>query len=451
MGEFFDSNAGTLKNWVDDVYGFMNPATQAAIQPRIFDFSLRDALEKASDTYGYDVRNVFNASMVDAAGASGFNVVIFLNNHDFRDPGQPVDNDPILGYAYLLTNNQIGLPCVYYYDYYNGGLKNQIDALITVHKKYIFGASSRDYLSRFSTPYSQNFISGGASTTLIYQLMGTASGQDVIVAINYAGDTLKIDQGINTTNISTGDVFVDVLGNSEYPFAVVNGNNQVYIELPPRSYSVWAKGVLLKSKIFLEGAYDSQTHRMRTDLNSKALIPLQSPFTENQRSVEAVPANVVDWVLVQLRLAPQTTAIASRSVFLDKTGNLVETDGSTRDIPFPVAAGSYYLVVRHRNHLAGMSSQAISLGSTASLYDFTTSENRFYGSNGAASLEPTVWGLIAGDANSDGGIFGEDYTEYQLRQGVEGYQAADFNLDGGVFGEDYTIYQINQGKESGVP
>ncbi|MCB0307585.1 MAG: hypothetical protein KDI38_27730, partial [Calditrichaeota bacterium] len=52
--------------------------------------------------------------------------------------------------------------------------------------------------------------------------------------------------------------------------------------------------------------------------------------------------------------------------------------------------------------------------------------------------------------SGDGGVYGEDYTLYQLNQGAEGYQIADFNLDGGVYGEDYTLYQLNQGEESGL-
>ncbi len=85
-------------------------------------------------------------------------------------------------------------------------------------------------------------------------------------------------------------------------------------------------------------------------------------------------------------------------------------------------------------------------------YDFTTNASKFYGgTNGAKEIEAGVWGMIAGDANGDGGIYAEDYTAYQTNQGSEGYQIADFNMDGGVYAEDYTIYQLNQGKETSVP
>ena len=246
VGEFYDANSSLLKSWIDDVYNYMDTSTKLAIIPRVFDFSLRDALEKASDQFGYDVRNVFNANIVDAQGLSGFNVVTFVNNHDFRYPGQAVDNDPILAYAYILTNNQIGIPCVFYPDYYyvssfsNTGMKNKIDELINVHKQFIYGSSARDYLTRFGTPYNPVFSSGYASTTLVYQLMNTPSGNDVIVAINYAGEPLDMWVGINTTGVAEGANFGDKIGNGLLSTLTVS-SGRVNIKLPARSYAVWVE------------------------------------------------------------------------------------------------------------------------------------------------------------------------------------------------------------------
>ena len=247
VGEFFDNNAAVLAGWVNSVESNMDIDTKNAIDVRAFDFSLRASLKDACDAFGYDVRNVFNAGMVESAGSNAYNVVTFVNNHDFRDAGQPVQNDPKLAYAYILTNNQIGLPCVFYPDYYeasipntpNTYLKNAIDSLIEIHQNYIFQSNSVDYLSRFSTPYSNNYIGGFDNTTLLYQLSGGIGGEEIIVAINFAGETLKVDHGINMNNLSVGDTLRDLLGNSNFPFAIISGSDEIYIELPPRSYSVW--------------------------------------------------------------------------------------------------------------------------------------------------------------------------------------------------------------------
>lgn len=250
VGEFYDYNPAALKGWVDNVKANMNAAALQNIQPRVFDFALQGAIKEACDNIGgYDTRNIFQSGMVDGAGASGFNAVTFVNNHDFRTAAQAIDVDPILAYAYLLTNNTIGLPCVYYPDYYlnNGAYKTKIDELMDVHRKFIYNTGFKEYLNRFNTPFSSNYISGSADKCLIYQLSGGGNAscianKDVIVAINYGNTTLKVDQQINTGGVfhsSIGDTLLDVLGNSNYPYAIVNGSGQMYVELPARSYSVW--------------------------------------------------------------------------------------------------------------------------------------------------------------------------------------------------------------------
>jgi len=191
--------------------------------------------------------------------------VTFINNHDFRDGSgfaSLVRNNPILAYAYILTNNQIGVPTIFYPDYYgypapSGGLysyhptnlpayKPEIDALIKVLQIYINGSPSVDYLNRFSTPYASNYIQGSADKVLIYQLQGSAGNgnKEVLVAINLGSSTLKVDHAINTRGglIPQGTRFTDILGRSAYPYQIVNSASQVYFELPAYSYSVWVQG-----------------------------------------------------------------------------------------------------------------------------------------------------------------------------------------------------------------
>ena len=264
VGEFFDGNEVLLKNWVDGVRASMEPATVSDIPVRVFDFGLRNALKASSDNFGYDVRNVFNAGVVDGAGGSGFEAVTFLNNHDFRHAGEPVQNNPMLGYAYILTNNQVGLPCVFYPDYANvtptdafpnTNLKAPIDALMAVQQQYIAGSMEVDYLSRFSTPYPANYTSGFPNTTLFYQLSGNGAptGQNVLVAINYAGEALQLTHGIRqdfaNAPVGVDNTFTEVLSNSTTSTLTVNGDGEVYIELPPFSYSVWAQSAVLPATL----------------------------------------------------------------------------------------------------------------------------------------------------------------------------------------------------------
>ncbi len=277
VGEWYSTNTSDLGGWINNVKSYMETSTQAAIQPKIFDFTLRENLRQACDESGFDVRNVFNGSLHDAAGVSGFNIVTFINNHDFRDASgfaSLIRNHPNLAYAYILTNNQLGLPTIFYPDYYgypapSGGLYSyhptdlpayqpELNRLMQALKLYINGSPSTDYLNRFSTPYSSNFISGSSDKALIYQLQGfSANGnKDVVVAINFSGTPLKVDHEINIRGgaVTQGTHFTDILGNSAFPYAVVSSSNQIYMELPAYSYSVWVQGDLavlpLKLKSF---------------------------------------------------------------------------------------------------------------------------------------------------------------------------------------------------------
>lgn len=383
VGEFYDSDLDQLKSWIDSVYANMSTSS---INPRLFDFHLRDALKNASDSYGYDVRNVFTSGMVNGKNISPFNVVTFMNNHDTRDSSHVVLNDPILGYAYILTNNQIGMPTVFYPDYYTmpdykpfpsydlPGMKEEIDALMAVHKKYIYGAASVDYLSGKNTIYNQNFVSGLDETTLFYQISETSSGRDLLVAINYAGEELDVDHGINGSNVDAGSVFIDLIGNSSEEYTKVNSSLSLNITVPSRSYSIWIEGVTIQAKIFLEGAYNSSTNLMSTSLNDNNKLPFTSPFSEDLRTVTSIDETITDWILVQLYDELTNEPVVSKSVFVKEDGMICLEDGSTA-IPLDAGDGDYYLVLKHRNHLAVASKSKISVSATSELYDFTSSDN----------------------------------------------------------------------------
>lgn len=259
VGEWYSTGTGELAGWVNDVYTYMDEDTKSSIAPKIFDFALRESLRQACDGFGYDVRNVFGASLHDAEGLSGNNVVTFVNNHDFRDESgfaSLIHNDPMLAYAYILTNNHLGLPSVFYPDYYGypddgtsyypddkSAHAGEIKDLMEVHQNYITGSSEVTYLTDYGTAY-YNDLSGAESYVMAYQLNGTGggSGPDVIVAINFGGNSVGFHQGVK--DLPLGTTLDDVLGNSVHSTAVVeeySGNNTMWIELPARSYSVWVQ------------------------------------------------------------------------------------------------------------------------------------------------------------------------------------------------------------------
>ena len=97
--------------------------------------------------------------------------------------------------------------------------------------------------------------------------------------------------------------------------------------------------------------------KMKTDINS--IIPRTSPFLEDPRTIYEIPNNVVDWVLVELKVAKNSVPIISRSVLLHKDGRIVNDDGTSDEIEFEVDVGNYYIIIKHRNHLSVMSTNLI--------------------------------------------------------------------------------------------
>ena len=418
VGEFFDTNPLLLKNWIDQVYAYMNSSTKLAIAPRVFDFSLRDALEKASDQFGYDVRNVFNSSIVDAQGLSGFNVVTFANNHDYRGAGQAIENDPILAYAYLLTNNQVGLPCVFYPDYYyvpgfsNGGLKQKIDQLISVHKQHIFGSSAREYLTRFGTPYNPVFTSGYASTTLAYQLRNTLSGNDVVAAINYAGEPVDMWVGLNMAGISDGTTFGDQIGNSLLQTLTVS-ESRVNIKLPARTYAVWVEGP--------------------PPINSS----LKLNFTALIEEFYNGSIMVSDTVTVEIRNPTSYGLVESKKVVLNLSGQGTAAYTSLSN------GVNYYIAIKHRNSIETWSKLPQQFTGGTLNYDFTTAAIQAYGNN--LKLKGSKWCIYNGDVNQDGIVDLSDVslTDTDNLNFVTGYAVTDLNGDNLVDLSDLSIVDTN--------
>src|SRR5512140_367735 len=216
-----------------------------------------------------------------------------------------------------------------------------------------------------------------------------------------------------------------------------------------RSFRSGSTVVVANLKVLLEGAYSVTSDTMRTKL--APFLPKHHPYGDppfnytGSDSVNVFPASVVDWVLVELR--SDTTAsstVARRAAFLEKDGLVVDLDG-TNPLSFPsVQGGDYYLVVRHRNHLAVMSAAKVKLDSASVLYDFTTGQSKAYGSNAMKSLG-SRFGLYAGDANMDGQVTSLDFDQFdpKFRAAATGYQITDWNMDGQVTSLDFDLLNPN--------
>jgi hypothetical protein len=213
-------------------------------------------------------------------------------------------------------------------------------------------------------------------------------------------------------------------------------------------------------KIFLQGAYNGGI--MSTALAGASLIPLTQPYTAapfSYAGAESGPGTafftsnpIVDWVLVELRTTATGAARERRAALLKNDGTLVDTDGSAGVVFTTIAPGPYYLVIRHRNHLAIMSSQAVVLPN-ASAYDFTADSTHACGHalNGMKNLTGLhrglggIYAMWAGDMNADGQVTALDFNAWlaDTKTGVTGYVVDDYNLDCQATAPDFNLWLAN--------
>ncbi|MCX6246898.1 MAG: hypothetical protein NTW10_04120 [Bacteroidetes bacterium] len=221
-------------------------------------------------------------------------------------------------------------------------------------------------------------------------------------------------------------------------------------------------GLVTSLTAFLEGPYNNGT--MYTDLNDLGFIPLTQPYSGDPwyytgtENVTSIPAGVVDWVLIDLRQAGSPgsatsgTSIAKRAAFLKSDGSIVDLNGSNVKFYNFAVTNNLYPVIIHRNHIPIMSNNAVPRTNGVYLYDYSTSQNKIYDGNGFGCIQlGTKWGMVAADADGDGGVFNSDLNIWRVDFGAVGYDRADFNLDGNVSNADRNIWRINFGSISLVP
>src|SRR5260221_2989179 len=227
----------------------------------------------------------------------------------------------------------------------------------------------------------------------------------------------------------------------------------------------------LNAKVILQGAWNGTA--MSTTLKDNGLLPTTDPYGLNTTpavSPNNASAPVVDWVKVELRdPATPTTVIASKAALVLADGSIVDTN-YTSPLSFTTAPGSYYVAIRHRNHLGIMTASAQVFGNTPNTVDFTLGTTPIYSSGGNPAqtvLSNGAQAMWGGDANGDGKIIytgaGSDadwILSNQLSGDANGYQfgylPGDVNMDGQVYyistgnDADWILYYSLGGNPNGI-
>lgn len=234
---------------------------------------------------------------------------------------------------------------------------------------------------------------------------------------------------------------------------IFNTNNIV----PSSCYyvpQVAVASAFLQVRIMLEGFYKVTSDDMDTNLGSSVIFPTSQPYHvapfnyTGTESFTTLPPNTVDWVLIELRKAEDTSQVAIRkAVLVDKNGFLMQADGTPGVTFANVPEGDYHLAIFHRNHLGVMSSLPIVLDGGNYIYDFTLDTSKALGHHQLKQVGIGTYALYAGDMNNDGIINNQDYNYYQLNTGQNlGYKTADLNGDEHVDNIDYDLWYQNRSK-----
>ncbi|HLO52977.1 MAG TPA: Ig-like domain-containing protein [Saprospiraceae bacterium] len=270
----------------------------------------------------------------------------------------------------------------------------------------------------------------------------------------------------NPINVSQGSYYL--LSNGELSFTPNEGYTGpvdiVYTVCDDQVQSVCAKATAhiliiedmsIRIRVYLEGALINNGNQKATDnrplmrdnlrvnpFNGTNVIPHEDPYMvatqyvnisnafphkasglltkyrsiKNPTTVLAVSGQdaIVDWVFVELRSKNDNREVlATRSGLLQRDGDVVDVDGISPLAFSGVLVDSFYVVVRHRNHL-GVMSQKVSNRSlidftkpSTPVFDFGTSLNNGYDYTGLAQKSDIVFGyscMWGGDFDSNGRI-----------------------------------------------
>ncbi len=299
-------------------------------------------------------------------------------------------------------------------------------------------------------PDSVRFIEFGAFSGLsnltevtlgrnLEQLAAFSFASPNIIKINsLSSDPVALVSGVNLNVFGNRNGFIDLF--------IPENTAQVYENkgwTGFKSVNEITFGIIsLAPKVFLQGAAINpnigEEELVRDDLREAGLIPTISPYSDGttvDTSVfETTGDNaIVDWVVVQLRDATdQSIVIAEQSALLQRDGDVVATDGVS-NVTFTIDAGTYFVALKHRNHLGILSANTVALSSVVTAIDFTTDSTLIQGGgNALTEVSEGIFAMIAGDFDENGQVQPSDVNDTTAAIGTSAYSNADMDMNGQI-------------------
>jgi hypothetical protein len=207
--------------------------------------------------------------------------------------------------------------------------------------------------------------------------------------------------------------------------------------------------VAVSVKAFLQGPYniavggDSMFNTLKT-----------GDYLAGHFGSASFPALAVDSINIEIRTDDSAAASVTRKfapAWLLTNGTIRAFADTTKDyVEFDTTTSYYHVVVRHRNHLAIMSKDSISLSATPTLYDFSTALSQAYGTNPMVGVG-TRYGMWAGDTDTSGVVDVADRSTTWNERNQLGYRSADVDVSGVVDVADRSVVWNNRNKFTKVP
>lgn len=327
--------------------------------------------------------------------------------------------------------------------------------------------------------YVVNVISEdtGTDNGVVEVIANGRTGPYTVSIINALGYPDQVIESGTTTaifpDLSAGDYITQITN--------VNGCS---VELP---FTVTTCPISVK--LFLEGAYDKGKGKMNTGLNTRGMLPGQTPVgalsvpTPAGQPYNIAPWNYqgdegafytdqdyekydeapVDWVLMTVLENDITSPVT-----LFQAAGVLDQYGSFHfscptDLR-PIVGGAsgieeFHVRMEHRNHMGIMTPEPIHFLHSLDIIDIDFRIKDSYReptSFGQTEIVAGVWAMLAGDADQS------DFPSYDVQGGdkqiwfetngiFDNYLPADMNLDADVNGFDKGVWQGNNGKSSRVP
>ena len=205
-------------------------------------------------------------------------------------------------------------------------------------------------------------------------------------------------------------------------------------------------------RMFLQGAMRPGDSYMLTSLLDQGVLSNQHPYNLPSIANVNLPSNAIDWVVIEARSASNYEQVIERQVGILASNGYVLDPATGDNLVFYELFDSrdYYFSARHRNHLAVLSSEAVSESGGLYEWNFSNAENRAMGVEQLTPFQTdgsTRYCLFAGDFNQDHTIQATDYDEWIAESAaIQVYSKVDANLDGSIQTTDYDLWFFNKAK-----